>query len=155
MSHTHAIDKDNLIPTTARRHLDWRFLATLAGIVALGTSVMLGTPHVVEAYRGYQKAEVEADPPPSAEDVAADVKVPGPNEPEDDQGGEAAKGGTKGPDLIGILGEMTAERLAATHLTAAGRACRRSRSASATWRSSAHCGTSSSTAPLPSHSYRR
>lgn len=43
---------DNLIQAAPRPHIDWRLVATLACVVALGTAV--------GAYRGYPAAKVEA-----------------------------------------------------------------------------------------------
>jgi hypothetical protein len=62
MSYSYALDGfyDDLIPTTPRPRIDRRFVAALVGVAALGTAVVLGTPRVVEAYRGYQAAQVEA-----------------------------------------------------------------------------------------------
>ena len=62
MSYFYALNGfyDNLIPATRRLRIDWRFVATLVGIVMLGTAAGVGAPRVVEAYRSYQAANVEA-----------------------------------------------------------------------------------------------
>ena len=62
MNYFHELDSyyDNLIPASPRPHIDRRFAAELAGIMALGIAVAFGTPVAVEAYRGHQTAQVEA-----------------------------------------------------------------------------------------------
>jgi hypothetical protein len=75
MSHSYALDGyfDDLIQVAPRPQIDWRIVATLACVVALCAVVVLGTPRVVETYRGYQAAQLEAA---AALNARAPVELP-------------------------------------------------------------------------------
>lgn len=75
MSYSYALDSyfDDLIQVAPRPHIDWRVVAALACVVALCAAVVLGTPRVVETYRGYQAVQLEAA---AALNARAPVELP-------------------------------------------------------------------------------